>query len=267
MLTCLPPDIAVSGKEQAVYACRQYWVCPACLCRQLFKFYMFLTDVVQPAHRLLSYTITAVDDNSRVVTERTVNTLNKLMHDMYFNRMLNWDHAVALAMPYYVPDNDYTDSRWRVTLRILALMDPNTAFKFEGRSHCIRQGIRYNGETQSLGLSTPENIVQALSTVFKYPAALLWQTTPAEDLAQVYTAFRGDGKQPVCRARMYGARLSQRTEEKYLNDDYKQRDSWRSAFETANVGKPAGDKRGRVQLPIADREILRREPVVAGIDR
>ena len=255
MLSCPLPYVCTSGNRS--YPCNNLF-CPNCYYRRLVRMYSNFAHVTEPGMCLCEHKLVSYNPDTRTCSNSLVGANSEILTGLNRQRKLPWKCGMSLTMPEWVPANKDHDYRWQCVTRTLALVDADTKFKDSKELLRLVRPVsnnRHNEYYTHLGEATPYNILDLLSTSFRYPAALLYESTQGIDLYELYAAFKGEGANSTARARTYG-KIKQ-TLKGQIDVDNEQCVSWRPAFEAADLDESPGDKERRLRFIGADHRVLR----------
>ena len=262
LLSCPLPGVRLANQISPGYAC-SCTMCPNCYYRRLVYMYGLFARTTEPGMNLYEHKLVSYSPDTRQISAKMVEVDNEMMARLYAQGKLPWTYGASTTIAEWQPATQWAASTWKVVTRTLATTATDTRVKTGDLDKGIgpTTGDVHEASCRLIGEATPKTILAALSTDFRYPAALLYENTPDTTFYQVYAALRGNGKRSACRARTYGMR--RRTYELELkgaidviDTSEEQRFCWRPAFEAADVEQPAGDQRGRLRLPDPDHRIL-----------
>lgn len=191
MYYCTPPGVVLAD-DALVTTCKQYTHCPFCrytlLERQAVKFLPYLDRYKYIA--MLKLWTTRTGDI--IPSAGSMENLNITLDTIYRSRWNNWPVDVVITVPRLSADS----SRWVIVTTILALTN-NCSDLWDPKAK-IGSSAKW-----SVFDSDPVTLIDTLTTHVGYQAPMLYESWPADKLADMYQLTSGS-VYPVCRCRTHG---------------------------------------------------------------
>lgn len=261
MLSCPLPGVRLSNQPKRSYACRHF-MCPNCHYRKLVRAYKMFAQYTEPGTLLYEYTLNVYSPENRMISESMVQEVNRLMTMWTNQRRFDWRYGINLTMPVWQSATKFRNSMWKCTSRTLATagMDTRIATGELGWERSPKTNDVYDEQCTCIGEANPKTVLAALANAYRYPAALLYNTTTGIDLYEMHKYFYNEKSgHPECRSRTYGIKRKDFELVEKGSIDVKNPEqciSWRPPFETSDVDEPAGDQERCVRLIGTDNRVL-----------
>ena len=250
MLNCRLPGIKLEHAPH--YPCHQYYICPACLYRKLYSFYMYLITACAAGNDVYCGSVQLTSTQGEMPSDNMLTTLHSLLHTRYRRRDFQCTRGVLLIQPVYKRYDSVQDMLWSASAKFVMISTRAPRLSVV-RNSILDKKPEFSLTTSmhKVGAANPKTLLDTLCTTYRYPAVLLYNEFLTEQFAQLYTAFNGN-----CRTRRYGKRTTAATYkfEKgiYLEDYNEQHNSGGPTPAATDVEHSTGDKRRQLRVVYPD---------------